>query len=263
MIACLFYKEHEYSFYRMSARLSIIIPAKDEKAFLPDLLQSIKEQTVPPYEIIVADAGSADGTQEIARSFGAKVVPGGLPGPGRNKGAAAATGDILLFLDADVTLPQKDFLEKALGEFTERKLDIATADVLLKEGKPYDKVTHEFYNAYARLWGTVHPHAPGFCIMVRKNIHDAIQGFDETVQFCEDHDYAHRASRVGSFGFLNTVRIGVTTRRQERDGRFSMALKYALAEMHLLILGPIRHDKFKYGFGYDKKTVEKVKKTKS
>ncbi len=244
----------------MFARLSIIIPAKNEQAFLPELLTSLKEQTVQPYEIIVADAESTDGTQDIARSFGARVVAGGLPGPGRNKGAAAATGDMLLFLDADVTLPQKDFLEKALQEFADRHLDIATADVLLKQGKTYDKVTHEFYNAYARLWGSVHPHAPGFCIMVRKSIHDKIHGFDETVQFCEDHDYAHRASRVGSFGFLNGVRIGVTTRRQERDGRFAMGLKYVLAEMHLLLLGPIRHDKFKYGFGYDKRVIDRVKK---
>lgn len=244
----------------MQEKISLVIPTKNEKDFLPDLLQSLKEQTLTPHEVIVADAQSTDGTPEIARSYGARVVLGGMPGPGRNCGAAAATGDILLFLDADVILPQKDFLEQGCKEFIERKLDIATADVLVTEGKPYDKVTHEFYNAYARLWGSVHPHAPGFCIFVRKSIHDAIGGFDETVQFCEDHDYAHRASKVGSFGFLNTVRIGVTTRRQERDGRFAMGLKYVLAEMHVLLLGPIRHDKFKYGFGYDKKTVEKIKK---
>lgn len=246
----------------MQERVSIIIPAKNERDFLPELLSSIKQQTLQPYEILVADAGSTDGTQEIARSFGARVISGGLPGPGRNRGASAAIGEILLFLDADVTLPQKDFLEHALREFTERKLALATADVLLTEGTCYDKITHALYNAYVRLWGSAHPHAPGFCIMVRKEMHDAIGGFDETVTFCEDHDYAHRAAQRGSFGFLNSVRIGVTTRRQERDGRFSMGVKYLLAEMHILFIGPIRHDRFKYGFGYDEKVIEKVKKTK-
>ncbi len=242
------------------SKVSIVIPAKNEEDFLPTLLESIRIQTVQPHEIIVADAGSTDKTPEIARSFGAQVVKGGMPGPGRNLGAACATGDLILFLDADVAFPQKDFIESAVREFEERKLDIATADVLLQEGKTYDKAAHTFYNAYARLWGSVHPHAPGFCILVRRSIHEAIGGFDETVQFCEDHDYANRASRKGSFGFLNSVRISVTTRRQERDGRLSMALKYILAEMHLLALGPIRHDHFQYGFGYDKKTIKKTKK---
>lgn len=110
------------------------------------------------------------------------------------------------------------------------------------------------------VFGSVHPHAPGFCILVRRSLHKAIGGFDETVQFCEDHDYANRASRKGSFGFLNSVRISVTTRRQERDGRLSVVLKYILAEMHLLALGPIRHDRFRYGFGYNKKASKKPKK---
>ncbi len=242
------------------ATFSLIIPTKNEEDFLPILLQSIRAQTVQPHEVIIADAGSTDATKNIAKEWGATVVAGGLPGPGRNSGAKHATGDILLFLDADVVMPESTFLEKAIEEFTERNLDIATADVLLPEGKSYDKVTHEFYNVYARLWGSVHPHAPGFCIFVKRKIHEEIGGFDETVTFCEDHDYARRASKRGSFGFLNAVRIAVTTRRQERDGRFSMALKYVLAEMHILLLGPIRHDRFKYGFGYDERIKQKIQK---
>ena len=127
------------------------------------------------------------------------------------------------------------------------------------EGGVYDRLTHEMYNKYARLLGDRHPHAPGFCIFVRKAIHDAIGGFDESVVFCEDHDYARRATQKGSFGFLNGIKIAVTARRQERDGRVNMAIKYLLAEMHLMVLGPIRHDKFNYGFGYDKDVVKKVK----
>ncbi len=240
--------------------LSIVIPTKNEEAFLPILLESIQKQTQQPDAIIVADAKSTDKTREIAKKFGAKVVDGDMPGPGRNLGAAVATTDLLLFLDADVSLLEEDFIQKALREFEERGLDIATADVFLPEGGSYDKMTHEFYNKYARAWGSLYPHAPGFCIFVTKKLHDAIGGFDPSVVFCEDHEYANRASRVGRFGFLNSVKIAVTTRRQERDGRLNMAIKYMLAEMHLFFLGPVRHDKFKYGFGYDKKVIEKIKK---
>ncbi len=90
--------------------ISIIIPTKNEEKYLPQLLESIKKQTVQPYEIIVADAGSTDRTVEIAKKYGAKVVKGGLPGVGRNNGARAAKGDIFVFLDADTVLPKKSFL---------------------------------------------------------------------------------------------------------------------------------------------------------
>lgn len=242
--------------------ISIVIPTKNEEYFLPSLLESIKKQTRQPEELIIADAMSIDKTREIALAYGAQIIDGGLPGPGRNIGAAFAKSDVVLFLDADVVLPEEDFLAKAMHEFDERHLDIASPDVSVIEGKPYDKVTHEIYNVYARLWGSVHPHAPGFCIFVRKSLHDAIGGFDPTVLFCEDHEYAHRAAKKGSFGFLNSVRVAVTTRRQERDGRMAMAMKYMLAELHILFLGPIRHNKFKYGFGYTTDIVKKVKKEK-
>lgn len=69
------------------AKISIIVPTKNEERYLPGLLKSIKKQTVQPYEIIVADAGSTDRTVEIAKKYGAKVIKGGIPQVGRNKGA--------------------------------------------------------------------------------------------------------------------------------------------------------------------------------
>ncbi len=239
-------------------RLSIVIPAKNEEHFLPILLESIKQQTLQPDEIIIADAGSTDGTVTLAGQYGCRVVKGGMPGPGRNAGARAAMGDIILFLDADVLLPQNDFLERGLEQFSRRDLAIATVDVIVPHGNAFDRAVHAFYNRYVRLWGSVHAHAPGFCMFVKKELHNEVGGFDETVRFCEDHDYAGRAAKRGRFGFLDGISIAVTTRRQERDGRLGMAIKYALAELHLLFFGPIRHDGFRYGFGYAKEVLEKV-----
>ena len=82
--------------------LSVIIPALDEAECLPGLLDSLAAQDRRPDEVIVADAGSTDGTAEIAAARGALVVPGGRPAAGRNAGAGAARGDLFLFLDADV-----------------------------------------------------------------------------------------------------------------------------------------------------------------
>lgn len=231
--------------------LSIVIPTKNEEAFLPRLLASIRAQTLQPSEVIVADAWSTDRTREVAASFGARVVDGGMPGPGRNRGAAHARTEYVLFLDADVELDDERFLEQAVASMKERGLDLATCDVFPQSDAVLDHVMHGAYNRYVRALGSAFPHAPGFCMLVRKSVHDAIGGFDESVTFCEDHDYARRAARVGSFGFL-PFKVPVSVRRLDRDGRANIALKFMLAEIHLAVLGPIKHDLFNYSFGHGK-----------
>lgn len=234
--------------------ITVVIPTKNEEETLPRLLESIRRQTLQPKEIIVSDAGSTDRTRDIAASYGARVVEGGLPGPGRNRGAESASTELILFLDADVELLDRQFLEHSVGEMLERKLDIATCDVVALSGGRIDRALHAAYNLYVRAWGGVFAHAPGFCLFVRRSLNEAIGGFDEGVLFCEDHDYAQRASRVGTFGILRSSRIPVSTRRLDRDGRVNIAMKYILAELHLATLGPIRHNRFRYSFGHRSKT---------
>ncbi len=88
--------------------LSIIIPARNEAENLPKLLQSISAQSVRPYEVLVVDDGSTDQTAELAQKLGAKVIASAaLPDGWRGKtwachqGAQAASGDLLIFMDAD------------------------------------------------------------------------------------------------------------------------------------------------------------------
>ena len=236
---------------------SIIIIAFNEEENLPVLLNSIKSQTLQPAEVIVADAKSKDKTVEIAMSAGAKVVEGGLPSRGRNLGAKAVKTNHVIFFDADVDLDDSQFLEKAWDDFHKRKLELATVDVYPKEGNRWDKFSHWFYNKYVRMWGARHPHTPGFCIFVKKSLHDQIGGFDESIHFAEDHEYAHRAVKSGAkFGFLKDVQVPVSIRRMERDGRLSIAVKYILGELHFLLLGPIKDKKFNYTFGYDEDKTE-------
>ena len=96
------------------------------------------------------------------------------------------------------------------------------------------------------------PHIPGFCIFVRKDIHEKINGFDETVKLAEDHDYAQRADEIAEFGVLKSYPIIISIRRFKRDGHFNVIAKYALCEAHIFFIGPIRSDIFKYTFGYPK-----------
>lgn len=237
--------------------VTIVIPTKNESENLPILLKSIKKQTMQPKEIIVADAKSTDDTRKIAKSFGASVVDGGMPSVGRNAGAKKAKTEFILFLDADVELQDLEFLEKSIAEMKERDLGLATCDVFPLSDDFRDHFMHNAYNKYARAWGSVFPHAPGFCMFVRTDLHKKINGFDETITFCEDHDYARRFKKVGKFGLLKSTKIPVSIRRLDRDGRINIAVKYLLAEIHTALIGPIRDDRFNYTFGHKKKKDKK------
>ncbi|MHB1485216.1 MAG: glycosyltransferase family 2 protein [Saccharofermentanales bacterium] len=94
-----------------SNKISIVIPARNEAANLPLLLQDLSMQIVKPYEIICVDDCSTDKTGDIASSFCVDLItisekPDEWTGKAWacQQGANAATGDILLFLDADVRL---------------------------------------------------------------------------------------------------------------------------------------------------------------
>src|SRR5512139_2499746 len=104
-----------------SDELTIVIPAKNEERLLPRLLMSLEEQDyalMKHTNIILADADSTDGTLAVARKFSRdlliKVVQGGLPSVGRNRGALYADSRYILFLDADIELADFTLIRRAI-----------------------------------------------------------------------------------------------------------------------------------------------------
>lgn len=241
--------------------LSIIIPALNEEKYLPPLLDSIKNQdfgSFPmPYEVIVADAGSKDKTVEIAKNYGCRVVPGGLPAKGRNEGAKVAKGETLFFVDSDVILP-RDFLKSAINEFNSRGLEFAgTCMIPIPESKATLLALDVFYNKPAVLLEKTLPHAA--CgIFVKKRLFDKLGGFDEGIKLAEDHYLARRARKEfkAKFGVIKSARIFVSDRRFKKDGWFSVGLRYMLCELHLIFLGPVRSNIFNYRFDHYGKKAE-------
>ncbi len=237
--------------------ISIIIPTLNEEKLLPRLLKSIKKQGSVEYEIIVADANSSDRTVEIARKYGCKIVPGGKPAVGRNNGAKVAKGDYLLFLDADVVLPD-NFLKEIIETCEEKNIDIATCKISPISKKKIDIALHSIYNFYSLLTQYFYPHAPGFCILVRKDLFNKVGGFNEMLKLAEDHDFVKRAGKKGKFRVLSSAKILVSTRRLEKDGRIATSIKYCLCEIYRFICGEIKTDIFNYEFShYNKEKTSK------
>ncbi|SEJ47094.1 4,4'-diaponeurosporenoate glycosyltransferase [Bhargavaea ginsengi] len=107
--------------------LSVIIPARNEAHRIGPLLESLMDQLYPDMEVIVVDDDSSDRTAEIARIAGARVLrsasaPDGTAGKSAAcwMGAAAANGELFLFLDADTRLQAQDSLDKLVSEYGAR-----------------------------------------------------------------------------------------------------------------------------------------------
>ncbi len=236
----------------MGSMISVIIPTLNEEECLPLLLTSLKSQTFKDFEIIVSDGNSKDKTIKIAEKYGCKIIQKkGLPGEARNYGAEIAKYELLLFLDADVILPS-DFIEKAVKEFKEKDLSIASCYIKSSSGKKIDRFLYGVANLYFKINRFVLPQAVGHCIMVKKTVHHRLGGFNKGIKVTEDMEYTVRASRIGKFDYLRKVKVPVCSRRLDKEGRLKMSVKYYFIALHFLFVGPIKSDVFNYRFGHYK-----------
>lgn len=132
--------------------ISVIIPARNEEGRLQPLLESLQIQSLIPKEIIVVDDESTDKTVQIAKKFGT-IVKQTHENYQRWKGKSAAcwigseeaTGEWLLFLDADVRLEHKDSLKSLAISFQEQ----GTRGILSIQ--PYHKV-HKLYENFSAIF---------------------------------------------------------------------------------------------------------------
>jgi glycosyltransferase involved in cell wall biosynthesis len=104
----------------MSMTCDLILPCRDEAAALVDLLPKVPDT----FSVIVVDNGSSDGTADVARRLGARVVSEPRPGYGAavHAGAVAAQGEFLAVMDGDGSMDPDDLLplleEVAAGRAT-------------------------------------------------------------------------------------------------------------------------------------------------
>ena len=114
-----------------------------------------------------------------------------------------------------------------------------------------DKLMHGAYNAYAKAMERVKPHGTG-ASSCRGARHMALNGFDESVPFAEDHDYLQRAKKAGlKFALLRSHPISVSVRRLDRDGRLRIALRFMYAGVRTIAHGSFKKMPFRYDMGGD------------
>jgi rSAM/selenodomain-associated transferase 2 len=190
--------------------VSLIIPALNEEAILPQTLRGLRSQR--PAQIIVVDGGSSDDTVRAAAE--ADLVVRAERGRARqmNLGAAQATGDVLMFLHADCQL-EMGGLEEA--ERLLRRSGVAAGCFrmrVLAEGRLYRWID-AVAAARVTLSGVVYGDQGLF---LRRELFDELGGFP-AVKFLEDVLFSRRLGRVGRV-VSGRRRIGVSPRRWQQVG---------------------------------------------
>ena len=159
--------------------LSVVIPAHNEERELPACLAAAfaaLESCGVAGEVVVADDGSEDRTAEIAEVAGATVVRVNLRNIGavRNAGAAAATGDRLVFVDADTRLPP-DTLAAILDAF---EAGAVGGGARLRWDEPPRLSARVCSRVFLFFWQTVFGFATGCLMFARREDFEAVGGFD-------------------------------------------------------------------------------------
>ena len=154
---------------------------------------------MPVTKVFVADAQSRDGTAGIALSFAHRlniqVIPGGLPASGRNAGARLAQTPYLLFMDADIELPDATLLRRALHTMRDRELHCLTTNIACPQGAAADHLLFGMNNLVQHASRCVVPFATGMFMLFDKREFDRLGGFNQHALYAEDYLLSKQVAR--------------------------------------------------------------------
>ena len=162
-------------------RVSVVLPAFNEEKLLPAALAAVKEAASAftargwEWECVVCDNNSTDATSAVARAGGATVVfePVNQIGRARDAGARAATGEWLVFIDADST-PSAELFASIATRIAEGRALAGGSTVELEPGTPrYARFVCGLWNLWSRLAGW----AAGSCVWVEADAFRTVGGF--------------------------------------------------------------------------------------
>ncbi len=227
--------------------LSIIIPTINEASRLENLLDELSHQQGIKPELIIADGGSRDGTQQIARRYAAKLVET-TAGRGKqmNQGAVRSTAPLLLFLHADSSLTSPTLLVEAVEALQEAAKRLGQTQLAghfplrFRRSKPGHDLTYRYYEEKSALNRSECTNGDQGLLLSR-SFFDQLGGFDESLWFLEDQRLAETIRRQGHWITLPGV-LSTSARRFEQEGLGKrMVLSALIMNFHAMGLTEFFH----------------------
>jgi len=189
-------------------KLSVIIPCYNAEGNIAAQLEALaKQRGHEPWEVIVADNGSTDGSPAIVERYRERLpnlrIVDASGGRGaahaRNAGARAATGEALAFCDADdeVAPGWLSVMGEALSKYDFVACRMDTQKLNSSWMKGVFRTHPQQYGLQINSYPPYIPHAGGGSLGVKRSLHQAVGGFDESLTAHEDTDYCFRIQLTG------------------------------------------------------------------
>ncbi len=229
-------------------RISIVIPALNEEKLIKGILEQFDTEIRLKYdaEVIVSDGGSSDKTVSMAEAFSDKVVSDKESiiqniSRGRNLGAENSTGDVLVFLNADVLIADPDFFLSEVKKFADNKSVLAMAcriKVFPDEENFGDRLFHSMYNNYVYLLNKFFVGmGRGECQIVKRESFFGAGRYNENVVAGEDFDLFRRLSRMGKVVFRRDLLVYESPRRFRKYGYARIFFEWTKNAAYVLMFG--------------------------
>lgn len=201
-------------------KFSVVIPAYNEENLLPATLQAIGAATVDlTFETIVVDNKSTDKTAQIAESFGVRIVSESEHNIAkvRNTGAENASGDFLIFLDAD-TRVSPALLQKIADVMKDEKCFGGAVSVEYDES---ERKWMKYYLLGWKFWEKFFNMKQGAAQFCRKAVFEKIGGYDASIYVGEDLDFYWRLTKFakqnkGHLSFIEHPKVRTSARRLDK-----------------------------------------------
>jgi len=236
-------------------KFSIIIPTLNEEQHLPQLLLSLSKQTEKDFEVIVSDGQSEDKTKIEALGFQNSLDLKLIESPKikltfqRNFGVKNASGEYLIFLDADYKADE-NFLEITSETITKTKADVIIPISIPITKSIFWKIYYFFANRGSFLTLIFRkPFVVGSAICVKKEMFGKVKGYDDTIFIYEDQDLIQQLFKIGAKFAYARAKVYFSIRRQEKDGKVKFIYQNIISTLHLILKGPIKKKIFEYKMG--------------
>ena len=184
-----------------TVRISIIIASLNDKR-IADTLKSLSNQTLKPFEIIVADGGTTWNIEEVCTTYNARLehLSGNIV-ESRNKALSLVKGDLIAFIDTDETAVPT-WLEKLSDPIVEGRADFSGGPMLHYEPRyrPEEYVNQIEDYIYEYQVPSNIAFLPLGNSMWRASIFQKLGGFDDSIPYSEDYDLNIRALKAGFKG---------------------------------------------------------------
>ena len=194
-------------------QISVIIPTYNRKNLITRAIKSVINQSLKPFEIIIVDDGSTDGTYEFINQFFPEIrvirqLNNGVSSA-RNLGLKNAKGNWIAFLDSDDEWFSKKLeLQKKAIDHSDKYLISHTNEIWIRNGVRVNQMKkHQKYG------GSIFEKSLDICrispssVLINRKIFEDIGKFDETLKICEDYDFWLRISSKYPVLFLDELLI--------------------------------------------------------